>query len=118
MGLNFESDLPIYLQVIDKIKMQIIGKKYLPNQKLPSVRALSLEYGINPNTIQKALVELENMGLIYTESTNGKFVTTDENLIINIREKTIKKSIDKFIESMAEIGLNKSQLLNVLKGEK
>lgn len=118
MGFNFEGDMPIYLQIIEIIKMQIIGKRYLPNSKLPSVRALSLEYGINPNTIQKALVELEDMGLIYTESTNGKFVTNDENLILAIREQTIKKNIDKFLESMADIGINKSDLISILKGEK
>lgn len=118
MGFNFESDTPIYLQIIENIKIQIIGKKYLPNDKLPSVRALSLEYGINPNTIQKALVELEDMGLIYTERTNGKFVTNDENLILAIREQTIKKNIDRFLDSMADIGINKADLISILKGEK
>ena len=87
MSFNFNDELPIYLQIIEHIKMQIISKKYLPNQKLPSVRELSFELEVNPNTVQKALFELENIGLIYTERTNGKFVTDNEQLIEDIKNQ-------------------------------
>ena len=79
MSYDFNNDIPIYLQIIEHIKLQIINKTYLPNQKIPSVRDLSVLYEVNPNTVQKALTELETMGLIFTESTNGKFVTGDIN---------------------------------------
>ena len=81
MSFEFKSDVPIYLQIIENIKMRIISREYLPSERLPSVRELSLHYEVNPNTVQKALSELENMGLIYTERTNGKFVTEDEAVI-------------------------------------
>ena len=64
MGYNFNNEVPIYLQIIEIIKKRIITKEYLPNDKLPSVREFSLMFEVNPNTIQKALSELEELGLI------------------------------------------------------
>ena len=81
MSYDFNNDLPIYLQIIERIKMQIIKSEFKPLDKLPSVRELSCIYEVNPNTVQKALFELESMGLIFTERTNGKFVTEDLSLI-------------------------------------
>ena len=117
MSFDFNNDTPIYLQIIEHIKTMIISKKYLPNQKLPSVRDLSLFFEVNPNTIQKALSELENMGLIYTERTNGKFVTENEKIIEKITNETLRKMIDNFYESMEKIGLDKKQVLDLLKNE-
>lgn len=114
MGYDFQNNTPIYLQIIKQIKTQIINKEYLPNQKIPSVRELSLQFAVNPNTVQKALAELENEGLIYTERTNGKFVTNDEEIISKITQETIDKMIDEFYDSMAKIGLNKAQILEIL----
>ena len=93
MSFDFKNDIPIYIQIIEHLKLQIISKKYLPNQKIPSVRELSLIFEVNPNTIQKALLELEYIGLIYTDRTNGKYVTGDEKLIGDIATKTIEKMI-------------------------
>lgn len=114
MGYEFHNNTPIYLQIIERIKTQIINKEYLPNQKIPSVRELSLQFEVNPNTVQKALAELENEGLIYTERTNGKFVTNDEEIIRKITQETIDKMIGNFYDSMAKIGLNKAQILEIL----
>ena len=97
MGYNFSNETPIYLQIIEKIKMQIISREYLPNDRLPSVRELSIMFEVNPNTIQKALNELEEMGLIYTERTNGKFVTENALVIDHIKNKTIKEKISSII---------------------
>lgn len=118
MSFDFKNDKPIYLQLIEHIKMQIISGKYQPMQKIPSVRELSVQYEVNPNTIQKALFELENMGLIFTERTNGKFVTNDLDIINNIKNSTISVMIDDFYKSMEDIGLNKSQVLEILNKEK
>ena len=117
MSYSFNDDTPIYTQIIEHIKMQIIGKKYLPKQKIPSVRELSYEYQVNPNTVQKALSELENMGLIFTERTNGKFVTDDETLIDGIKQQTIQKMVDEFYLSMEKIGIKKEQVLQILNDE-
>lgn len=117
MSYQFNNDMPIYLQVLEHIKMQIISKEYLPNQKLPSVREMSLIFEVNPNTIQKALAELEDMGLIYTERTNGKFVTNDLTIINNITKQTINNKIKDFFESMEKLGFNKQQILDLINKE-
>lgn len=118
MSFEFNNDTPIYLQIIEHIKMLIISGKYMPMQKIPSVRELSLEYEVNPNTIQKALGELENLGLIFTERTNGKFVTSNLDIIQKVKEETIDEMVDSFYESMEKIGLNKNQVLEILNRRK
>lgn len=118
MSFDFNDNTPIYMQIIEYIKMQIISKNYLPKQKLPSVRELALELEVNPNTIQKALFELENMGLIVTERTSGKFVTDNEILIERVKNQTISTMIDKFYEKMAKIGLSEEQVLQILINER
>ena len=118
MSFVFNNETPIYLQLIDDIKLQIINKVYLPNAKLPSVRELSVMYEVNPNTIQKALAQLEEEKLIFTERTNGKYVTDDLSLIHSIRDTTIHNMIDDFYVSMSRLGLNKEQVLQILNNER
>ena len=109
MNYEFSNDMPIYLQVLEHIKRQIINGQYKPKQRLPSVREMSLIFEVNPNTIQKALGELEGIGLIYTERTNGKFVTNDLAIINKITKQTINGKIKDFFESMEKLGFNKQQ---------
>lgn len=118
MSYNFNDETPIYLQIIEHIKMQIFTKRYLPKQKLPSVRELSFEYQVNPNTIQKALSELESIGLIFTERTNGKYVTDNEMLIHKIKQQAIKKMINEFYTSMRSFGIDNDQILQILIDER
>lgn len=117
MSYEFSNDMPIYLQVLEHIKMQIIAKEYKSNQKLPSVRELSLIFEVNPNTIQKALAELEDIGLIFTERTNGKFVTDDLKIIKKITEQTVSGKIKDFFESMAKLGFSKQEILDLISKE-
>ena len=117
MSYDFETGTPIYLQIIEKIKADIISKKYLPNDKLPSVREFSIELKVNPNTVQKALSELENEGLIYTERTNGKFVTKDEDKILKAKENMVKKLIDEFTLKMQKLGLNEKEISKIINKE-
>ena len=114
MGYNFNNDTPIYLQIIDYIKQEIISKRYKPNQKLHSVREFAVMFEVNPNTIQKALQELEETGLIYTESTNGKFITTDAELISQISNQTINEEIEKFYKYMEKLGLQRDEVNRIM----
>lgn len=114
---NFDNNIPIYLQVIDLIKTDIIIGKILPGDKLLSVRDYAIKLKVNPNTMQKALVELENMGLIYTERTNGKFVTNNPKLINKIRDDEANKICQTYIDSMELIGINKDEAIKFLKGK-
>ena len=114
MDFNFNGSTPIYLQIIQIIKQQIIRKELSPGQKLPSVREFSLLFSVNPNTIQKALCQLEEDGLIFTERTNGKFVTLDSEVIKRETEQTIAQKLNEFCICMAELGLDKSEIIKKL----
>ena len=78
MPWNLDSSRPIYLQIIERVQMDIITGRYQPGDKLPSVRNLAQEAAVNPNTMQKALSELERSGLIYSQRTSGRFITEDK----------------------------------------
>ena len=69
------NDRPIYLQLMERIQTDIVSGKYKPGEKLPSVRELALDAAVNPNTMQKALSELERIGLVYSQRTSGRFIT-------------------------------------------
>ena len=114
MGFEFENDLPIYLQIIEHIKAMIVSGEYKKGQKIPSVRELSLFFEVNPNTIQKSLFELESMGLIRTDRTNGKFVTESDEVINESKMKTTRDVIDDFFEKMEKLGFDRQQTLKIL----
>ena len=115
MGYDFSNESPIYLQIIEFFKEKIISGFYGCCERLPSVRDMSVDFGVNPNTIQKALGELESMGLIYTESTNGKFVTADKQLIERVANETMELKIEEFYCSMEKLGFTRKQVLKILK---
>lgn len=105
MNWNFDNERPIYLQIIEHIKLFIVTGEFLPGQKLASVRELASEAGVNPNTMQKALSELENTGLVYSNRTSGRYVTDNPDLINSVREEMAKKNIVSFLLSMEQIGI-------------
>ena len=93
MNYIFDNERPIYIQLVEIIRIEIVSGKFKKGQRMPSVRELALIMKVNPNTMQKALAELENEQLIYTERTNGKYVTEDEELIEKIKRKLAKEII-------------------------
>lgn len=117
MKFNFDNDRPIYMQLVDNLKKYIISGKVLPGDKLPSVRDLALMIKVNPNTIQRALSELEEIGLIYTERTNGKYVTNNKSIIAKYKKDLIKKETNIYLSSMNELGLSKKEVIKYLKEE-
>ena len=110
MDWNFENDRPIYIQLIEKLKLAIVAGEYLAGERLPSVRDLAMEIKANPNTVQRALVDLEQTGLIYTQRTNGKFVTEDKELVQKIREELAKETFNKFQENMKQLGFREDEM--------
>lgn len=115
MNFNFDNDRPIYIQLVEQLKICIISGKIKSGDRLPSVRELALKSQVNPNTMQKALVELEDLKLIYTERTNGKFVTTDKKLIENIKKELAKNKVQEYLNDMNNLGFNKTEAINYLK---
>lgn len=114
MKYQFSNNLPIYKQIIDKIKFDIISKKIMPGEKLRSIRDYSESFGVTQNTVQKALTTLEQEELIYTERTNGKFITQDEKKIDNMKEKIACRRINQFLQDMKNMGYTKSDIINLI----
>ena len=110
MDWNFENDRPIYIQLVEKLKLAIVAGEYPAGERLPSVRDLAIEIKANPNTVQRALVDLEQTGLIYTQRTNGKFVTEDKELVQKIREELAKQAFNKFQENMKQLGFGEDEM--------
>ena len=114
MPYFFDNQTPIYLQIMDAIKTEIISGRYKTNEKLPSVREFASMFDANPNTVQKALFELENAGLIITERTSGKYVTSDEKIITDARLSKVNKIIEDFFVSMSKIGIDRKDAKSLL----
>lgn len=114
MNCDFDNERPIYIQLVEIIKLNIVSCKYKKGQKLPSVRELALIMKVNPNTMQKALAELENEKLVYTERTNGKYVTEDEKLIEKIKKELAQEKVDNYLISMQRIGINYDSAIKYL----
>ena len=106
MEYVFDNERPIYIQLVEMIRIDIVSGKFKKGQKLPSVRELALMMKVNPNTMQKALAELEDEKLIYTERTNGKYVTEDEKLIEKVKKKLAQEKVNNYLNSMKNIGIN------------
>lgn len=112
---SFDNERPIYLQLAEQLRIEILSGKIAMGEKLPSVRDLALNAKVNPNTVQKSLAELEEEHLIVTERTNGKYVTTDQDIIDELRYKLVSEKIEEFLISMRQIGIDKKILIKFLK---
>lgn len=115
MPWELDSDRPIFQQIIDKIQTDILSGKYAPGDKLPSVRELAMAAAVNPNTMQKALAELERAGLVYTQRTSGRFITEDTAMIELLKERKARELIDAFLEGMQRIGYSTQDAVDALK---
>jgi lexA DNA binding domain len=114
MSWSFDNTKPIYLQIMEKIKLQIVSHELEPNQQLPTVRDLASEAGVNPNTIQRALSDLEREGFVYSKRTTGRFVTEDLDLIVQSRKQLSEEQLQQFVSCMLQFGYKKEELPNVL----
>ena len=118
MSYNYSNDTPIYLQIVDIIITDIVSGNVKPGERLPSVREYSTLFKANPNTIAKSLTILEDLKLIYTERTNGKFVTSDLALINKKKKEIFELKFNNFIKEMNDLGFTYQDIENKLKREK
>lgn len=117
MNYIFDNERPIYIQIVELLKTEIISGRLKQGEKIPSVRELALRAKVNPNTIQKALAELERDKLIYTERTNGKFVTSDENIIKKHKTDIINEKVGSFVNDMKNIGIGTDEIIAYLQND-
>ncbi len=116
MEFTFDNNIPIYIQLLEYMKIYLISGVFKCGEKLPSVRELSGLFKVNPNTMQKALAELESTSLIYTERTYGKYVTEDRELIEKLKDEYANTLAKSYFEGMKRIGLGKADSIKYLEG--
>ena len=114
MPWNLDSSRPIYLQIIERVQMDIITGRYQPGDKLPSVRDLAQEAAVNPNTMQTALSELERSGLIYSQRTSGRFITEDKELIHQMKKELAAAEVSAFVAHMKQLGITPEEIRQLL----
>ena len=114
MPWNLDSSRPIYLQIIERVQMDIITGRYQPGDKLPSVRDLAQEAAVNPNTMQKALSELERSGLSYSQRTSGRFITEDKELIHQMKKELAAAEVSAFVAHMKQLGITPEEIRQLL----
>ena len=110
----FSNDAPIYTQLIEQIQVGIVTGVFPKGERLPSVRDLATEAGVNPNTMQKALAELERDGLVKSQRTSGRFVTDDKEKIMEVRRTLAYDEIERMVETISSLGYQKDDILRLL----
>ena len=114
MPWNLDDNRPIYLQLMERIQQDIISGVYGPGDKLPSVRELALEASVNPNTMLKALSELERSGLVHSQRTSGRYITSDEQMLKQLKHDLAFQHIQEFMEKMKQLGFAEAEIFQLL----
>jgi DNA-binding transcriptional regulator YhcF (GntR family) len=114
MSWEFKPDRPIYTQLLEQIQIRIVIGVYPPGSQLLSVREFAAQAAVNPNTMQKALAELERMELVYTKRTAGRFITEDRERIAMCKDNMVTAQVGEFCERMKQFGLTKEELVELL----
>ena len=111
----FDSGQPIYVQIVQRIKLNIASGKWAAGERVEAVRDLAVAFGVNPNTMQRALSELEREKLMYTERTSGRFITEDESVIQSLRHEMSIAETARYAENMTKLGYSTTETQNILK---
>ena len=114
MAWEFKNDRPIYAQILEHMEFDILSGKYSPGEKVPSVRELAADAAVNPNTMQRAMVELERRGLVYTERTNGRFITENMDMLQDVKRRIAEDYIGEFVDKMKKIGYSEEEVKNLM----
>ena len=117
MAWQFSSNRPIYSQIVDEIELRILNGTYEMGMRLPSVRDLAVTAAVNPNTMQRALAELEEMGLVTTQRNTGRTVTTDDSAVSRARDTKASLLAETFLMQMKALGLSRKEVLERLAKE-
>ena len=114
MNWEFENGVPIYLQLMDGFRQAIASGEYPPGRKLPAVRDLAVEAGVNPNTMQRALAELEREGLVYSMRTSGRFVTEDKKVLATLKRELSDACFAAMYEKLTALGMSEIEIREAL----
>ena len=111
MEWKLDDSRPIWMQLEEQLTRRILSGWYKPGEKLPTVRDLAAEAGVNPNTMQKAFTELERSGLVYTQRTNGRYITEDQERISRVREELARECTQSYLSNIRRLGYEREQAL-------
>lgn len=114
MQYKFDDKIPIYIQVMNIIKLDIVSKRLVGGDKLPSVRDYSSSLKINPNTIQRVYQELEREGITYTQRGMGTFVCEDEEMVKRLKKEMAEEAINSFLDGMKKLGFNRNEIIQII----
>ena len=114
MKWKFTNDAPIYTQLVEQIKVGIVTRQFPPGERLPSVRDMATEAGVNPNTMQRAMAELERQGLVYSQRTTGRLVTEDKEMIEQAKRGLAECHIQTFLSAMEGLGFGQEEIVSLL----
>lgn len=114
MQWKFDGNAPIYTQLVDQMKLGIVSGEWIPGQRIPAVRELAVDAGVNPNTMQRALQELERQGLMFSQRTSGRFVTEDREMIEDAKRTLANRHITAFIRQMQALGYTRQEIVALL----
>ena len=114
MAWHFTSRAPVYLQIVSRIRADILSGVYKADEQIPSVRQLAFEAGVNPNTMQRAFAVLEDEQLFVTRGTIGRFITTDTVALDKAREALRRETVDLLLEEAKAVGLEPDQLVEAI----
>lgn len=110
MAEEFHSSKPIYVQIMERVCQQIVRNELSPGEKLPSVREMAIQYGVNPNTIQRTYQELERMEVALAKRGQGTFVTEDTTKLMNLKRDMQKQIIASFVNNLRELGFSNEEM--------
>ena len=114
MNCNITAGRPVYVQLVEQLELALVAGEFPPGSRIPPVRELAADAGVNPNTMQRALAQLENEGLVRTERTAGRYVTEDRALIEQLRAEAARNLTAEFLEKMRGIGYGPEQAAALL----
>lgn len=117
MTWDLTGDRPIWLQLVEQIRLRIVAGEYRAGERLPSVRELAAQAAVNPNTMQKALTELERSGLVYSQRTSGRFITGDEEMIRALKQQLAREQTAAFLARMADLGFSGAETLAIMEAQ-
>ena len=114
MEWKIDNNKPVYIQLVEQLKVKIISGEIELDSKLDSVRSLAADAMVNPNTMQKALAELEREGFVYSKRTSGRFVTDNKELIEKERKNLVKDNVKKTSDTLINLGYTNDEILSLV----
>ena len=114
MGWSIDNNKPVYIQLVEQLKSKIISGEFNHGDKIDSVRSLAEEAQVNPNTMQKALAELERQGLVFSKRTSGRFVTEDKEMIKSMKEELAGEEIRNLKINLKRLGFSEEEIIDLV----